>query len=154
MIRHFTASAIVLDHDHVLLVEHRKLGVWLYPGGHIEPDEDPVQAVRREVHEEVGLDIEILSEQRFAHPAVDALEAPFTILVENVNDRTIGHHQHIDLVYVCRPAANATAPAGAEYDGKSRWIPIANINQLDTPPELPDLVKASAGYAAAFVAST
>jgi 8-oxo-dGTP pyrophosphatase MutT (NUDIX family) len=43
VIRHFTASGIVLSDDgHVLLVEHRKLGWWLYPGGHIDPDEDPV----------------------------------------------------------------------------------------------------------------
>lgn len=44
-IRHFTASAIVLDdHDRVLLVHHNKLGQWLYPGGHIDPNEDPAQA--------------------------------------------------------------------------------------------------------------
>ncbi|MFI5083488.1 MAG: NUDIX domain-containing protein [Streptosporangiales bacterium] len=50
MIRHFTASGIVLSHDEqVLLIKHRKLGMWLYPGGHIEPNEDPVQAVLREV---------------------------------------------------------------------------------------------------------
>jgi 8-oxo-dGTP diphosphatase len=48
VIRHFTASGIVLADEQVLLVEHRKLGMWLYPGGHIEPDEDPVQAVLRE----------------------------------------------------------------------------------------------------------
>ena len=52
MIRHFTASGIVLSgDDHVLLVEHRKLGCWLYPGGHIDANEDPAQAVLREVVE-------------------------------------------------------------------------------------------------------
>ena len=29
------------------MIQHRKLGMWLYPGGHIEADEDPVQAVLR-----------------------------------------------------------------------------------------------------------
>ena len=39
-IRHFTASAIVLDdHDRVLLIHHNKLRQWLYPGGHIDPNE-------------------------------------------------------------------------------------------------------------------
>ena len=43
-IRHFTASAVVFDDtlEHVLLVHHNKIGLWLYPGGHIDPDEDPV----------------------------------------------------------------------------------------------------------------
>jgi 8-oxo-dGTP pyrophosphatase MutT (NUDIX family) len=37
VLRHFTASGVVLSgDDHVLLVEHRKLGWWLYPGGHID----------------------------------------------------------------------------------------------------------------------
>jgi hypothetical protein len=31
VIRHFTASGIVLSDEHVLLVEHRKPGWWLYP---------------------------------------------------------------------------------------------------------------------------
>jgi len=49
MIRHFTASAIVLDDfDKVLLVEHSKMGLWLYPGGHLDPNEDPAQTVLRE----------------------------------------------------------------------------------------------------------
>ena len=35
-IRHFTASAIVRgDHDRVLLVHHKKVGRWLYPGVHL-----------------------------------------------------------------------------------------------------------------------
>ncbi len=45
-IRHFTASAIVFDDTgRVLLVHHNKLGQWLYPGGHVNPDEDPAQKV-------------------------------------------------------------------------------------------------------------
>jgi 8-oxo-dGTP diphosphatase len=147
VIRHFTASAVILHEDQVLLVHHRKLGLWLYPGGHIEPNEDPAQAVRREVHEEVGLDIEILAEQRFAHPAVGTVEAPYTILVEDVDDPEIGPHQHIDHVYVCLPT---TTDAGrrVEYDGKYRWVPVTAVGQLDTPPELPALVQACAAHAA------
>ena len=36
MIRHFTASGVVLSRDrHVLLAGHRQPGWWLCPGGHI-----------------------------------------------------------------------------------------------------------------------
>lgn len=55
---HLTASGVVLspNHDHVLLVYHRRLDRWLQPGGHIERD-DPtvVAAARREVLEETGV---------------------------------------------------------------------------------------------------
>ncbi len=55
---HFTASAFVVDpktHS-LLLILHRKLGLWLQPGGHIDPgDELAALAARREVMEETGV---------------------------------------------------------------------------------------------------
>ncbi len=39
----------------VLLVAHKKSGLWLAPGGHIEPDETLLQAVNREIQEELGV---------------------------------------------------------------------------------------------------
>ncbi len=51
MLRHYTVSAIALHNDRVLLIQHRKSGTVLPPGGHIDPGEDPVHALRREVRE-------------------------------------------------------------------------------------------------------
>jgi 8-oxo-dGTP diphosphatase len=39
----------------VLLVDHIKAGLWLPPGGHVEPGEDPALTARREIEEELGL---------------------------------------------------------------------------------------------------
>ncbi len=55
---HFTASGFVVSDrgEGLLLVLHQRLGIWLQPGGHIEPeDEDLWAAVRREIAEETGL---------------------------------------------------------------------------------------------------
>lgn len=55
---HLTASGFVLDPTgrNVVLVDHPKIGKWLQPGGHIEPDDlDLESAARREIEEETGL---------------------------------------------------------------------------------------------------
>jgi 8-oxo-dGTP pyrophosphatase MutT (NUDIX family) len=56
---HVTASAIVAaaGGGSILLVRHAKLGGWLQPGGHIEPeDESTFAAAVREVREETSLE--------------------------------------------------------------------------------------------------
>jgi 8-oxo-dGTP pyrophosphatase MutT (NUDIX family) len=40
----------------VLLGEHVLSGLWLPPGGHVEPGEDPVETARREASEELGVE--------------------------------------------------------------------------------------------------
>lgn len=54
---HFTASALVVDFafSRVLLVEHRKLGIWVQPGGHADGNTNLEQTARREVAEETGI---------------------------------------------------------------------------------------------------
>src|SRR6185437_3817629 len=55
---HVTGSAIVArpDASAFLLVHHRKLGRWLQPGGHVDPEDDTVLTTAlREVREETGL---------------------------------------------------------------------------------------------------
>jgi 8-oxo-dGTP diphosphatase len=42
----------------LLLGDHRKSGLWLPPGGHVEDGEDPREAVTREAREELGISAE------------------------------------------------------------------------------------------------
>jgi 8-oxo-dGTP pyrophosphatase MutT (NUDIX family) len=143
-VRHFTASAIVFDHtDRVLLVHHNKLGLWLYPGGHVDPNEDPAQTAIREVREEAGIDVEILNRDRFHHPAVTSIPTPFAIIEMAVNDKTTGPHHHIDLVYVCRAMTTELTHQPAEV-AACTWVPVTEVATLATPPELPSLITEAA----------
>ena len=44
-----------------LLVKHKKLGIWLAPGGHVEENELPHQAAEREFFEESGIHSQVMS---------------------------------------------------------------------------------------------
>ncbi|GAB3564853.1 NUDIX hydrolase [Spelaeicoccus albus] len=56
---HFTASCLVFDEPaaHVLLTLHRKAGLWMQFGGHLEPGDASLAAgAAREAREESGID--------------------------------------------------------------------------------------------------
>ncbi|WP_025274181.1 NUDIX domain-containing protein [Haloglycomyces albus] len=52
------AGALIRNrHSDILLVKPTYKNLWDIPGGYIEPNETPTQACRREITEELGLDI-------------------------------------------------------------------------------------------------
>lgn len=55
--RHLVSYVVPVDRTDgsVLLVDHINAGLWLPPGGHVEPDEDPASTARREAQEELGI---------------------------------------------------------------------------------------------------
>ncbi|MBA2501864.1 MAG: NUDIX domain-containing protein [Pyrinomonadaceae bacterium] len=54
-----SVTAIVFDEDNrILLARHADTKRWVAPGGSIEPNENPIDAVIREVLEETGLNVE------------------------------------------------------------------------------------------------
>ncbi|MDE2143958.1 MAG: NUDIX domain-containing protein, partial [Elusimicrobia bacterium] len=52
----FVVSAYAVREGKVLLIKHKKLGLWLAPGGHIDEGETPDEAALRELKEETGLE--------------------------------------------------------------------------------------------------
>lgn len=64
--KHLVSYFMLLDeaNQKVLLVDHKKSGLWLPAGGHVEVNEHPKTAVIRECHEELGAHAEFL----FADP--------------------------------------------------------------------------------------
>ena len=120
MKRHFTATGFVVDGTRTLLHWHRRLQQWMPPGGHIEANEDPVQAVLREIREETGLSTELFGPTTvlpFDQP--QQLPAPYTILVEQISGPD-EPHQHIDFIYFCRPV-NSSAADPVAYP-TLRWV--------------------------------
>ncbi len=119
--RHFTVTTFVSMQGATLLHWHRKVGLWLPPGGHIEPNEDPLQAAHREALEETGIAVRILpTTAPFDYDDPPQLPPPATIMVEPIG--AFGGeaaHQHIDLIYFSRPeSAERSEPPAGQW----RWV--------------------------------
>lgn len=100
--RDFTVAVFVVHNEHVLLHPHKKLGIWLPPGGHIEPNELPDEAALREVEEESGLVVELVGGygvDMHDPGSPKQLIRPEGIQLEDISPG----HQHIDLIYYARP---------------------------------------------------
>jgi 8-oxo-dGTP pyrophosphatase MutT (NUDIX family) len=117
---HFTASAFVLspERDAVLLIFHKKLSLWLQPGGHVEPgDESLLGAAHREVAEEVGL---------YDLPNVAENGSLFDIDVHSIPARPDEPvHEHFDVRFLFQ-ASSRDFRASDEVAG-ARWVPLSEI---------------------------
>ena len=102
---HVTASSIVIGERGVVLHRHKRLGMWLQPGGHIDRGEAPPDAALREAREETGLPV-VLAGRSVVH--VDVHPGP-------------RGHTHLDLRYLVQAESiDPAPPAGESQD--VRWF--------------------------------
>lgn len=137
---HFTVAVFVVERGHVLLHLHRRTGLWLPPGGHIEPGELPDEAALRETMEEAGIAVRLVGGHGIDHHAHDAprqLVRPEGVQLEDISPE----HQHIDLVYFAVPAEPSapTDDAGLPVlggEGGMEWVDEAGLERLPVTEEV------------------
>jgi 8-oxo-dGTP diphosphatase len=122
----FTVEAYIVYNSKVLMIHHKKLNKWLPIGGHIELDEDPEQALLREVKEESGLEIELTGKKSpYKVPGKKYLVPPDYLDNHPINN----HHRHTGMAYFVKAKSDKVALAGREHH-EIRWFSDA---ELDDP---------------------
>ncbi|MCB9761914.1 MAG: NUDIX hydrolase [Alphaproteobacteria bacterium] len=120
---HFTASAFVLSPDRsaLLLIHHKKLGRWLQPGGHVDPeDPDLCAAARREAAEETG--------QRDLPAAVPGI---FDVDIHDIPPlKGEPAHQHFDVRFLFQATSRAVTQTD-EVAGV-RWVPLEQVSLAES----------------------
>jgi 8-oxo-dGTP pyrophosphatase MutT (NUDIX family) len=115
---HVTGSAIVVGPRGVVLHLHKRLGLWLQPGGHIEPGESPWAGAEREAEEETGLAVE--------HPE----GTPLLVHVD-VHPGPRGH-THLDLRYLLVSGPAEPRPPLGESQAVA-WFDWAEARRITDP---------------------
>lgn len=113
---HLVIYAVLMSRGRILMVDHRLSGLRLPPGGHVEPDEQPWHTVRRESHEELGVDV--------VAPDSPAGERPFFVTWDRT--RGAGQHTDVSLWYLAQPQGAITSFDQREFTGIS-WMNLPEI---------------------------
>lgn len=132
MEKQFTASVYIIQEEKVLLLLHPKLNKWLPPGGHLEPNEIPPAAAKREVLEETGLEIEWIRDEHvwIEQWNAQSFERPWMCLLENIPAyRDQPPHYHVDFIYLARPIGGAITPHHEQMH-PIRWFTQQEIATL------------------------
>ncbi len=128
----FTVDIFIVYENKVLLLHHKKINAWLQVGGHIELDEDPEQALFREVKEECGLEIEIVgTKPNLKVAGTKFLYAPVFLNIHDINE----NHKHVGLYYFAKAKSDKFILNQEEHKD-IRWFtkedldnPEFNINE-------------------------
>lgn len=143
--KHFTASVLIVSKElprKIVLVHHKKTGMWMQPGGHIEPFENPVEAAIREVQEETRLDISFLRKKiKIVDQFASFLPTPDFFLEEIIPaHKNEPKHYHLDLFYRVELPLQDTIMQEAEAHAIG-WFSLEEALQLPMYENTKILVK-------------
>jgi mutator protein MutT len=114
-VRHRCVGAILVEGRSVLLC-HRNADrawfpdVWDIPGGHIEADEDPAEALERELREELGIVVSTVGE-------------PFAVIESESADLSM-------IVYRIDSWLGSPANSAPDEHDRIEWIDVADTKSL------------------------
>lgn len=127
------AGVVINEKDEILMVKTHNAG-WVFPGGQVEVGENVIDAVKREIMEEAGVEIEVgelfcVSSNTGKYPGYNGVkEVPTKIMLD----------------FVCR--AKGGTPRPSEENSESAYFPKDEVLNLIKAPAIIERFKAFLEY--------
>ena len=118
-----SCGCIILKNDKVLLVYEKNSQYWGFPKGHMENDETELETAKREVKEEVGLDVEIDENKRYE--------------ISYITDK--GTYK-TTVLYIAKPKSDKIIMQESEIE-KTQWCDIEQALNMLSFDNLKDLFR-------------
>lgn len=150
----FTAGGMLVHEGKVMLVKHKKLGIWLGPGGHIDEDEYPHQAAEREFWEETGIKVRAIDPFTKVHESPESEYFPSPVVSnlhwvcrENYDQRVAsddpskratneiwqrGCEQHMGFMYLVEAVDGLEFKQNTEETDGIGWFSADELDDLET----------------------
>ncbi len=122
-------GALIIENDRILLVERGKdplKGWWSLPGGLVETGELIEDALRREIREETGLEIE-----------VQALVEIFERIMRDSSG--VAEYHFVLMDYLCRPTGGTLC--AADDASRVEWFALDTIDALKITEGTPAVIR-------------
>lgn len=167
-----TVSAYIIRYDanddalinlKLLVHMHKKFGVLLHPGGHVELNENPWAAISHELLEETGYDMDQLALLQPNMPMVTRLTNPSAILhplpfYTNTHDASTPDlegvpHRHTDTSYIFLTSEDPRHALSEDESQDLRWLSQSEIEELGSD-EIATVVKDAAPVAFHLIGNT
>lgn len=128
---HITGSAWIIDlaKTRVLLTHHKKLNLWIQPGGHSEGETDPLLIAKREGEEETSLTLEPLSKDPFYF---DIFKIP--------RKNNTPEHLHYDLTFIFK-VTGSTEYIVSDESHDLKWVELSDIVDGDYEDNIVNMAK-------------
>ena len=117
-------AAVMIREGKLLLIRRGvepSMGKWSIPGGSIEWGEPMMEAVKREVREETGLEVE-----------VGRIAGVFDLIIRDEESGPAFHYVIIDLF--ASPVGGTLTPGDDAVE--ARWVPIEDLGSYELSPFL------------------
>lgn len=131
---HFCVFYVPVDlkNKKIYLIVHKKSGLWMPPGGHIESNETPIETVKRESLEELNFQI------------TDEPVTLFTVSIDPIANPLQLCKTHYSLWYLVNTGKQDFRYNEESLDGK--WVSLKKAKQMVTFPVYKNPIASLSSY--------